>query len=138
MTYFADLTPYVYDESDRDRLNVGWLDADHDYPKSAVDEQLRAALVHLLGFQTNPTRGAHSCPLCGKHMVELIDDHGYRHLLGTGEIHVDGDDGSSFAAPSLIVHYVLDHGYCPPKSFRNAAIEFARFYGLSSPPPADR
>jgi len=136
MTYFADLTPYVYDVTDRRRMNVGWLDAEHDYPMGVVDDEVSAALVHLLGFQTNPTRGTHSCPLCRKHMVEFVDDHGYNHLLGSAEIHVDGDDGSSFAVPSLIVHYVLEHEYLPPEAFRKAVVEFAKFYGMKSSPLA--
>jgi hypothetical protein len=136
MSYFVDLTPYVYDVTDRSRLNVGWLDTEHDYPTGVVDDELHVALVHLLGFQTNPTRGAHPCPFCGKGMVEFVDDHGYKHLLGSAEIHVDGEDGSAFAAPSLIVHYVLDHGYLPPEAFRKSVIEFAKYYGMGLSPHA--
>ena len=129
MTYFADLTPYVYDVPDRSRLNVGWLDAEHAYHTGVVDDDLRLALVHLLRFQVNETRGAHACPLCGERVVRFMDD-GSTALLGAAEIYVDGDDGSAFAAPSLIVHYVLEHGYRPPDPFCKAAVEFARFYGL--------
>jgi hypothetical protein len=69
-------------------------------------------------------------------MIELVDDHGDEWLLGAAEIHVDGDDGSAYAAPSLIVHYVREHGYRPPRQFRAAVLQCARFYGFPPPRPA--
>jgi hypothetical protein len=119
LTYFADLTPYTYDVTGVERLNVGWLDAEHGYPTGPADGELGVALVYLLRFQVNPTRGAHGCFLCGRRMIELVDDHGDEWLLGAAEIHVDGDDGSA-AAPSLIVHYVREHGYRSPRPFRGS------------------
>ena len=132
MTYFADLTPYTYDVAGVERLNVGWLDAEHNYPVGPVDADLGRALTYLLRFQVNQTRGFHACVFCGRRAVEAVDDLGYQCLLGAAEIHVDGDDGSAFAAPSLILHYVLEHGYRPPQPFRTAALDYARFYGFQS------
>jgi hypothetical protein len=40
--------------------------------------------------------------------------------LGTGELWVTGDKGVIYAAPTLIVHYVEDHGYVPPAAFVSA------------------
>lgn len=138
MAYFADLTPYSYGESNRDRLNIGWLDAEHPFPTGEVEDLFRAALVHTLRFQVNPTRGAHACKLCRKSPIDHVDEQGGECLLGAAEIHVDGNDGSAFAAPSLIVHYVLEHGYAPPISFRRAVIDYATFYGLTFPATPER
>jgi len=129
VTYFPDLTPYVYGETDRDRLNVGWLDGDHGFPVGPVAPELRTALVHLLKFQVNETRGAHACVFCGRQQITFVDDEGYECMLGAAELHIDGNDGSSYASPSLIVHYVIGHNYSPPKSFCDAAIDYATFYG---------
>jgi hypothetical protein len=130
VAYFLDLSPYVYAETDRERLNVGWLDDAHTFPKAPVDPSLRNALVHLLKFQVNETRGSHSCVFCGRRRIFFRDDDGVECLLGAAELHVDGADGSGFAAPSLIVHYVIEHGYHPPDSFRRAAVEYAKYYGM--------
>lgn len=132
MTYFADLTPYTYDVTGVERLNVGWLDATHDYMTGPAEASLGRALTYLLRFQVNETRGAHHCVFCGSSAVEMADDDGNRCLLGAAEIHVDGNDGSTFAAPSLIVHYVLEHDYRPPLQFQAAALAYARFYGFQS------
>ncbi|MEU3049917.1 MULTISPECIES: hypothetical protein [unclassified Streptomyces] len=136
MTYYADLTPYTYDESDRDRLNVGWLDNGHPFPAGPADEELGEALAHLLRFQVNVTRGMQPCVFCDRRFVEFTDGDGNTCLLGAGEIHVDGEDGAAFASPSLIVHYVTEHGYRPPEAFRRAALEYARYYGHGMPSTA--
>jgi hypothetical protein len=47
-------------------------------------------------------------------------------MLGNGEIRVRGADGTLYAAPSLIAHYVADHSYLPPDGFIDAIRETAR------------
>ncbi|MGZ7445796.1 ankyrin repeat domain-containing protein [Paenibacillus sp. TH7-28] len=43
--------------------------------------------------------------------------------LGSSEIRVITEDGKQkFAAPSMILHYVIDHNYCPPEEFISAVI----------------
>ncbi|MFJ5988878.1 hypothetical protein [Lentzea sp. NPDC092896] len=49
MTYYQDLSPYEYFESDEKMLNVGWLDADHDFPRGPVaPEAFVAAVLHAV------------------------------------------------------------------------------------------
>jgi hypothetical protein len=45
--------------------------------------------------------------------------------LGTAEIRVASDDGICFAAPTLIYHYVAEHGYRPPEQFVEAVLKTA-------------
>lgn len=41
--------------------------------------------------------------------------------LGTGEIHIE-DANARVSARSLIVHYVMEHGYYPPEEFQAAVV----------------
>lgn len=44
---------------------------------------------------------------------------GQRTPLGMSEIWLTNDTGW-FAAPSLVIHYITDHGYLPPSAFVRA------------------
>jgi hypothetical protein len=46
--------------------------------------------------------------------------------LGNGEIRVRGADGTLYAAPSLIAHYIAEHSYLPPGGFIEAIHQAAR------------
>jgi hypothetical protein len=125
MAHFADGTPYSYRrEDDGGAVNVGWLSRDHRYPvglvsNEAVDALLRLARDHAV----NRTRGWHRCELCpgaeeeGRRepSSELLD--GLPVLLGDAEIRVVGRSGTTYAAPTLVAHYVRSHGYRPPEDF---------------------
>lgn len=118
MTYFRDLSPYAFIPAPRPwgspppampELNVGWLDARHEFPLGAtapelvekLDRLCRASRYHL-------TRGWHSCPFCDG-----------VHARGSAEIRVAGN-GVVYAAPALIAHYVAVHRYVPPPGFVDA------------------
>ena len=68
------------------------------------------------------TRGLHRCEFC----PNWTSDHFYptrngeKLLLGYSEIRVIGPSGQSYAAPSLIYHYLSEHHYKPPDSFLSA------------------
>ena len=38
-------------------------------------------------------------------------------FLGMGELHVLAPNGTIYSAPSLIIHYILQHNYQPPTEF---------------------
>lgn len=137
MTYYADLTPYVYwpehvvgDQPYPDGveiLNVGWLEAGHDFPTFEGDpdpEFLENLITLAADHFTHATRGIHGCDL--PHQDEKADIegevvYGGRELfLGHAEIHVVTPDGRWLAAPTLVVHYVRDHRYRPPEEFNEA------------------
>lgn len=68
----------------------------------------------------NVVRGIHACEFCGKE-VKLIANC-KEVLLGMSEIWLP-DDSGWLASPSLIVHYITDHGYLPPPIFVQAVRE---------------
>lgn len=122
MTYFADLTPYTYldDSESGPALNVGWLARGHDHPRGPVPEDFVEALAKLCATrQMNLTRGRYQCDLGGcAHPVMPTARYGdAEETLGAAEIRAEGADGTVYAAPSLIHHYVVEHQYQPPEAF---------------------
>ena len=128
MTYYADLTPYEYfpdlAPDDAEILNVGWLEAGHDFPTLDGDpdpEFLQNLITLVADHFTNATRGIHGCDLPHPDGDEGSESYGGRDLfLGHAEIHVVTSDGRRLAAPTLVVHYVRDHHYRPPEEFIEA------------------
>ncbi|GFH37407.1 DUF7919 family protein [Streptomyces pacificus] len=127
MTYYPDLTRYSYDESDQEMLNVGWLAPEHGYRTGVVDERVVDALKILSAAYDNQMRGVHHCEFCGiDRPVVLGGPAGDTEVwLGSAEIRVQGADGTRYAAPNLVVHYMTAHHYCPPEEFCRAAARTA-------------
>jgi hypothetical protein len=120
MPWFEDVTPYTYwpqgEHYSDDLLNVGWLFKDHPFvtgsvPEGFVRKLLRLAVEHAV----NRSRGWQNCFGCEEYPI-AFDYEGRTRTLGSGEIRVKGDVGH-YAAPNLIYHYVVAHGYCPPEDF---------------------
>ena len=42
--------------------------------------------------------------------------------LGDAEIRVIADNGTWLIAPTLVLHYVVSHRYCPPRAFIDAVV----------------
>lgn len=122
MTYFADLTPYAYLPDGPLMMNVGWLDREHDFSRGRVAERDVATMLELAARLSNMTRGYRLCEFCDAEspiVVEAPVRRG-RVLLGNGEIHATGRSGEVYAAPTMVVHYVLAHQYLPPSVFIDA------------------
>ena len=89
--FFEDLTPYAYTKfcDIENAVNVGWLSAEYPFEKGPTPR----SLVWRLRFMAmNPTNaecfGFHECDLCNKCSPKS----------GTGEIHVVGEDGTTFCS----------------------------------------
>ncbi|MCH0561409.1 hypothetical protein [Streptomyces sp. MUM 16J] len=127
MTYYPDMSPYSYDETCRDMLNVGWLASNHGYTKGLVDDRVVEALKILGIAYENQMRGIHHCEFCdaGRPFYLAGPDGETKVLLGSAEIRAVGGDGICYAAPNLILHYIVEHQYCPPEEFCQAAVRTA-------------
>jgi hypothetical protein len=123
--YFEDLTPYQYlsDATDKNSLNVGWLDRKYLFNKGEPTEYFLDKLFKLCKSPVNQTCGFHQCPFCvsGKWGVEEVRN-GQTINLGSAEIRVTGLNGIAYAAPDLIYHYVKQHHYLPPEEFIKAVL----------------
>jgi hypothetical protein len=122
MSYFPDLSTYVYQEVEPGTFNIGWLDADHRFPTWDPPPEFTSQLTRLV--IENPvrrTRGWHDCPFCRRHPA-TVSYEGAEKPVGDAEIRVQHSNGRTFAAPTLIAHYVAQHRYQPPEAFI-AAVE---------------
>ncbi|MEM7555216.1 MAG: hypothetical protein AAF378_14160 [Cyanobacteria bacterium P01_A01_bin.84] len=139
MTYYPDLSKYKYLHSrvdiNTDMKNVGWLDYKYDYQKGSVPNEVVHHLIALAKSPQNLTRGFHRCNLCEsktdefrKDTITLQDPFGGK---SNGEIHIFTPK-NTFVAPVLIVHYIIEHRYCPPQEFIDAVVEdYQRLYSDS-------
>jgi hypothetical protein len=122
-------------------LNVGWLDQSMPFTKGIVPEFLLDRLNEWFRVgRLNQMRGIYQCNFCDvtiwpfppldgqKWKLPPLDDNpsinigGKKIFLGNWELWVPSRDGSIFASPALIIHYILVHGYCPPQEFITAAM----------------
>ena len=121
MAYFEDLTTYEYSRRKpiSSLLNVGWLGEGHQFSVGQTADAFRAALAELCDKKSmNLTRGYHVCEFCPS--ASWFDP--YFRSNGNGEIRVRGPDGTWYVAPRLVIHYVVEHNYCPPKGFVEAVM----------------
>lgn len=102
---------------------VGWLERPG-FTTGTVPKDCIAALVEGLrgGIFSDGTRGYHDCTLCGKFMPEIKWKRRGIRLQGHGHYLVQQGQ-RVYMAPSLLLHYVLDHGYRPPDEFLDAVLK---------------
>lgn len=117
--YHEDLTKYRYSINypRHEVLNVGWLDAGHEFPtgeEPGLYEKLLPYCAHII----EPTLGHFPCPFCGEYV--LNKQWGSRSFsLGHSEIRVLIEN-VWYASPTMILHYVERHNYRPPMDFIRA------------------
>jgi hypothetical protein len=127
MTFYPDLSPYVYLRSAKDygvALNVGWLSKEYSYPEGNVSSEFlnnlwvhcKSRVLLTRGFSPCELSSECECPIVAKFNREIL-------RLGSAEIRVLAKDGTIFAAPDMIFHYVITHHYLPPKEFVEAVID---------------
>lgn len=137
MAYFPDLYPYAYGHGHHPGvMHVGWLDNTHPYATGKVDVPLIEKMKLLAAKPVELYRGLHICELCieppglVKSVVPnrvVIDPKcsWVQWIVGrssNGEIRVSRE-GTTYAAPVLIVHYIEVHHYLPPRQFLEAIRE---------------
>ncbi|MEJ2046123.1 MAG: hypothetical protein P8X74_19245 [Reinekea sp.] len=124
--FFKDGSLYSYKMSNSiDRvLNIGWLSIDQVFSTGEFPQEFMDKLTQIIcgnakfDAHFNLIRGIRSCDFCNK--TEVILKCGAGEMpLGMSEILIPHgrEKGYFFAAPSLVVHYILEHGYIPPSEF---------------------
>lgn len=139
--FFEDLTEYSYYQNRplKNVFNIGWIDEKNSYAQGEIEqsfkEKLQSVIVGNKAFNAhvNKIRGIHPCNLCGADSIKLYSRTGSCVMLGSSEIWVPSKE-SYFAAPSMILHYIEDHNYRPPKEFIKAvlSIDLNRTYSAQN------
>ncbi len=101
---------------------VGWLEKPG-FATGPVSEACIEALfvAHADRIIADGTRGWHICTLCGIDHPSINWRGQVLNLYGQGHYLVQMDT-IVFMAPELMLHYVLEHQYCPPHEFVQATI----------------
>lgn len=124
MTHFADLSPCNYFPFDTEGkfTAVGWLEKEHGYSRGPVTEEVVTQLTKLLVNPWQPciAVGSHDCSFCrftrGPRLFTFEDT---CIEMGISNLFVPSAE-TIFVTPSLIIHYIDAHDYCPPKQFLDA------------------
>jgi hypothetical protein len=70
----------------------------------------------------NRMRGIHPCNLCGEDTV-IVKGGSKGVYLGASEVWIPAD-GTYYASPSMVLHYIEKHDYCPPRQYIDAVTAF--------------
>ncbi|HBY23438.1 MAG: hypothetical protein WAV45_11255 [Propionibacteriaceae bacterium] len=127
MAFIADLAAYDYYPVASEALAVGWLDGAERFETGACPSDVTERLKVLASAPVRLMRGYHYCQFC-EHSApppKLLraDINLYEAPdvpRGNGEVWLTSPDGTNYAAPVLIVHYIEAHAYLPPARFINA------------------
>ncbi len=127
MTYFEDLSPYIYHSAGADKnvVNIGWLSIENKFPTGMVDKEILDKLKILVAGPINLFRGSHDCEFCPPRIYEKVGGQLVGKTVhdcpgGNGEVRVKSNNGIIYVAPTLIFHYIEVHNYLPPEEFLNA------------------
>lgn len=89
----------------------------------------RAVVINMMHMRGSP----HSCPFCKSEVsVIKISPGGLIHyrgehdvVLGLSEMCIPAKKmGYYYSFPTLLYHYVIEHGYCPPDEFLESLAAF--------------
>lgn len=133
MAYYKDFSKYEvcprYQMKDTDMvenvINIGWLGEDEDFPKGEVSNEFLMNLWEYYKCPIYKTRKIYNNQKLDGYWKFFIATSGERDMhLGRAEIRVvDQKRNVVYASPDLIIHYVINHKYLPPKEFIQAVIE---------------
>lgn len=135
--HFPDLTPYEYcvEECDTPALNIGWLDADHEFTQGTPPPGFLDRPRLLSHTRVKQMRGFEACPFCPNLSSPLTPGNWFEYdqalyhscfedgRFSSAEICVIGRDGRTYASPVMVLHYVEAHNYLPPEEFINAVMQ---------------
>jgi hypothetical protein len=130
--YYTDLSPYSYlkerggpvSADIKPALNIGWLDDAHPFQQAEPSPEFVARLWVFCRTPINTMLGFHECTFCNDNPKTylVIEKDGEKVGFGHAEIWIFGPDDKTYAAPTLIYHYVTRHRYAPPAEFVQAVL----------------
>jgi len=145
----TDFPPFWFPEEPLDLLPatplllVGWLEGTVP-TRGPVEEVVLSTLFAAelrMHYLSDHSCGSHACALCVPPRHRPRVRHGDREVTPTGHgFYLVEHCGKAYVAPRLLLHYMVDHGYCPPDEFLTAVCD-GRFVADTrptvplSPPP---
>ena len=116
MSFFPDMGCETMVAGGQHIRAIGWLHPDHSHTEGVVPQDFLARLKAFAARSGDSAEalyfgafgGFHTCEFCGR-------------AHGIGNFGVPSGD-LLFVAPEMVVHYVEQHGYCPPPEFVAAVL----------------
>ncbi len=95
---------------------VGWLSSNHPYTGGEVPAEFVDLLREFVRLASESAEALYFPVFCGLHTCELCDGVKDNRNFGvpSGEV--------LFVAPTMVVHYIEQHGYAPPPEFIAAVL----------------
>lgn len=126
MAVYKDFSEYQLDNKKMQNvINIGWLGEKGSFPQGDASDEF---LVNLWEY--------YKCPVFSTRNIyqnEKLDGYwrfftaifnGREIGLGNSEVRVlDKERGVIYASPNLLIHYIVNHHYCPPEEYIKAVIE---------------
>ncbi|MBI1832290.1 MAG: hypothetical protein HYR84_12675 [Planctomycetes bacterium] len=116
MSHFADLAHQSMVASGEHVRAIGWLHPAHPYSKGDVSATFMSRLKQFAAESADSAESLFFGAFCGIHTCEFC---GKAH--GVANFGVPCDT-LLYIAPEMIVHYIEEHGYCPPQEFVAAVL----------------
>ncbi len=134
--------------------NIGWLGNESEHSKGVVSEELIQKLREIIfldlkndedkkagNYEKENSINVHcmlvrgspySCPFCVDHPVIEYTPTGLSLYQGSSSMKAGVNeicipslkDGEFYSFPTLLLHYITEHGYCPPQEFLDALEAF--------------
>lgn len=126
MDFLPDIPNHLPNCEDDRVVPIGWLNPSEDFKRGLVSNEFVTALFRLLldPWQPGVTPGFHSCPFCpfsgGPGLFRMLESN-ETVTVGCNNLYVPAGD-RVFLAPSLVIHYIDSHQYCPPDEFQSAVL----------------
>ena len=124
--HFKDLTSYTKNISPTNLsgvLNIGWERVGDVIKQTPEDIDYLQKFKNIIqgndSFKAivEPIRAIPNCPTCGEVRIELNNG----RMISDGELWIPDKTGNFYyAAPMIILHNILSHGYQPPEEFISA------------------
>lgn len=128
MAQYDDLTKYCYcNRQENNTVNIGWIE-NSPFRQGDVTQDFILNLWEYIKFPIYLARGIYRNIYLDNRIDSFIACfEEYQILLGTAEIRVINSEKTViYAAPNLILHYILNHNYLPPEEFIEAVINGAK------------
>lgn len=125
MAYYKDFSNYeCNNQKIKNVVNIGWLGGEERFEKGDVSNDFLMSLWEYYKCPVYPTRKLYENKCLDGHWRFFTAISNERNVqLGSYEIRViDKNNGVIYAAPNLIIHYIINHKYMPPKEFIDAVI----------------
>ena len=121
---YSDFSEYSYCGKEPNTYNIGWLENTRKFNKGRVPDQVLFKLWEYIKCPFREKRGVYwnkTLDMFPQYFKAKYN--GYEIPLGDAEIRViDEENKCVYAAPNLVLHYIMNHHYLPPKEFLNAVM----------------